>query len=301
MDAEDTVGLGYSFTRRLAQELISNQFPHWANLSIAPVEKGGWDNKTFRLGEEFLIRLPSAERYASKVTKEQHWLPILAPKLSLKIPVPVAQGSPSNKYPWNWSIYKWIVGENLSFIPPDNNTSNAVDLAQFMLELHKIPLDGAPLAGKHNFYRGGDLSVYDSETRQAVVKLKRKIDSKTANQIWERALESKWNSDPVWVHGDFTADNILQKDGKVVAVIDFGGIAVGDPACDLVIAWTYFRGGSRRVFKSELGLDQDTWHRAMGWALWKALIVLASFEGVESEEALNVRSVIGEILDDYNF
>ncbi len=299
MDAEDSVGLANNINISLAHELISKQFPHWAHLPIVPTKYSGWDNKTFRLGEELLIRMPSAERYASQVNKEQHWLPILALKLSLQIPEPIASGSPSVSYPWDWSIYKWIKGDNLSLINTENNTTTATDLAQFLLELHKIPTIGGPVARKHNFYRGGSLRVYDSETRQAIDKLNNTIDVNTSTQIWERALESQWQNKSVWIHGDFTADNILQIDGKVVAVIDFGGIGVGDPACDLVIAWNYFSGESRKKFKSILGLDQDTWHRAMGWALWKALIVLADFDDSECSGALKIQSVIDKIMDEY--
>ncbi len=233
--------MNIEITELLAKELIAEQFPNWPNLSIKSVEFSGHDNRTFHLGDEMLIRLPSAEKYVDAVSKEQKWLPVLAPNLSFHIPKPLTLGKPSKNYPWNWSIYKWIKGESAnSFDASSLNLSLiASDLAKFLNELHKIDITDGPIPGTHNFWRGGNLAVYNLETKSAIKNLKNLVDVDKALSVWEKALNSQWNKKPVWIHGDFASGNIIIKNGKLDAVIDFGGMSVGDPACDLVIIWTF--------------------------------------------------------------
>ena len=272
----------------LAARLISEQFPVWKGLSIQQILPGGWDNRCFRLGDDLIVRLPSAERYADKVAKEQRWLPKLSSHLTVKIPVPIAMGKPSDLYPWHWSVYQWIPGQTVADAGNIKKNALAKSLAVFLTELHKIETKGAPAAGKHTFYRGGDLSVYDKETKRAIKILKEKIPIEKASYIWNQAVATHWQGEPVWVHGDVSIGNLLVENEKLSAVIDFGGLCVGDPACDLVMAWTYFDAESRRIFKEKLGLDSDTWSRARGWALWKALIIAAEMCGsnqIESNQA----------------
>jgi aminoglycoside phosphotransferase (APT) family kinase protein len=289
-------------TLSIVAELIDEQFPEWANLQIKPIEFSGNDNRTFRLGEEMIVRLPSALGYIEQVEKEQKWLPILAPYLSLTIPQPIAKGYPSKNYPWNWSIYKWIEGNNanISSITNEQLKQIALDLARFLNELHKIDITNAPIPGLHNYWRGAHLSVYDIETRKAVAKLRGILNTEVLTSVWEIAKSSKWDKNSVWVHGDLTSENILIKDQQLTAVIDFGCLGIGDPACDLVIAWTFFKTESRKIFKKALCLDQETWNRAMGWAVWKALITLLSIQDKNSPKAMKQLYVINEILNDYN-
>lgn len=284
----------------LVTELVAQQFPKWGHLQIKPVELSGIDNRTFRLGEKMLIRLPSAEDYALQVLKEQKWLEVLAPHLSFSIPKPLAMGQPSKHYPWNWSIYKWIEGESINAFSIDDLNLQIVasQLAQFLNELHKIDVKGGPSPGLHNFWRGDHVSVYDTEVRSAVKELQGFIDARTIISSWEKAISSKWNKNPVWIHGDFASGNILIKDGCVAAVIDFGCMGIGDPACDLVIAWTLLNNESRRIFKLHLCLDPDTWARASGWALWKALITIARLEDRTDPEVMKQLKIVNEILNE---
>ncbi len=283
-----------------AHNLIAQQFSQWTHLHVKPVEHSGLDNITFRLGEDMLIRLPSNEDYAAKVAIEQKWLPILKQHLSFSIPEPLAQGEPSKDYPWNWSVYRWIEGEsaNTLQISETHLKQIALDLAKVLNELHKIDTTGAPLPGLHNFWRGAHPSVYDTETRSAIKELNGFIDANAAISLWEKATSSKWNKSPVWIHGDFASGNILIKNGRLVAVIDFGGMGVGDPACDLTIAWTFLKNESRQAFKSNFHLDSDTWTRARGWALWKALITLAQLKYKASLEAIKQKKIIDELIAD---
>lgn len=283
----------------LVHRLIAKQFPQWADLPIKPVAVGGWDNRTFHLGEQMLVRLPSAEEYVMKVEKEQLWLPKLAPLLPLSIPTPLAMGEPGEEYPWRWSIYRWIEGETASIEHIVDLSQFATALAEFLSALQRIDTTGGPKSGPHNFYRGGPLSTYDAETRQAILILGDKIDTELVTTIWDTALASTWTAPPVWVHGDISAGNLLVQKGKLSAVIDFGGLGIGDPACDLAMTWTFFKGESRKAFRAALPLDDDTWARGCGWTLWKALIVYAGLPGTNPLERENSKRVFEEVLADY--
>jgi aminoglycoside phosphotransferase (APT) family kinase protein len=282
----------------LVHHLLAAQFPQWKDLSINPVEPGGWDNRTFRLGDEMSVRLPSAVAYAAQVEKEHRWLPELSPRLPLPIPVPIAKGVPAGAYPWPWSVYRWIEGEPATTASIADIEEFARALAEFLLALHKIDATDGPPPGEHNFYRGGRLAVYDSDTRAALASLHGRIDTTAAEKVWAAALRSQWQGAPLWVHVDIAAGNLLVENGKLCAVIDFGSSAVGDPACDLVIAWTLFSGQSRETFRAPLSLDEDTWRRARGWALWKALITAAGHDG-NQREAEKAWRVIEEVLADH--
>ncbi|MDP4155666.1 MAG: aminoglycoside phosphotransferase family protein [Bacillota bacterium] len=283
----------------LVSRLVTTQFPQWKDLTIRPVALSGWDNRTFHLGEYMLVRMPSAASYAAQVEKEQQWLPKLAPLLPLPIPVPLAVGEPTEGYPWSWSIYRWLEGESAASTPIADLCDFASSLAQFLLALHRIDSTGGPVAGPHSFYRGGPLKTYDVETRQAIMSLKGKIDVDTAIEVWETALATTWHGSPVWIHGDISVGNLLVQEGKLCAVIDFGQLAVGDPACDLAIAWTLFEGKSRDIFRTLLLLDPGTWARGRAWTLWKALIMAASLTDSNAVEAREPWRIIDEVLADH--
>lgn len=289
---------GPDINTALVRQLIQDQFPQWAELSIRPVEPGGWDNRSFRLGDDKIARLPSAAHYALQVEKEQHWLPKLAPKLPVAIPHPLAMGRPDDRYPWHWSIYGWLDGATARRDRIADPSDFADAIAAFLSALHSIDTDGGPEPGRHNFGRGGPLSIYDAQTREAVAALGSTIDAPAVVDIWEAALASLWPGSPVWVHGDLMPGNILIKDGRLHAVIDFGCCAIGDAACDLVMAWTFFEMDERRRFRDALNLDDGTWDRARGWALWKALIVLAGLPGTDRAERETARAALNRILAD---
>lgn len=283
----------------LVEQLISEQFPQWADLPIRPVEFGGWDNRTFHLGDDMSVRLPSAAHYALQVEKEQHWLPRLAPHLPLRIPVPLAIGRPGRGYPWHWSVYRWLRGETATHAPIADLASFATTLGEFLAALQRIDAWSGPPPGQHNSYRGGPLAVYDHETRRAFEALEGTIDVAAARVVWEAALASAWNDDPVWFHGDVASGNLLVENGRLSAVIDFGTSGVGDPACDLSISWTMFDETSRAAFRDALPLDEETWARGRGWTLWKALIVAAEMPGTDRLEIEKSRRVIDALLSDH--
>jgi aminoglycoside phosphotransferase (APT) family kinase protein len=257
------------------ERLIAAQFPWWAHLPITPVQPGGWDNRTFRLGDTMTVRLPSTPGHAGQAEKEQRWLPVLAPHLPLPIPVPLAGGVPGEGYPFGWSVYPWLDGEPASPARIADLVEFAETLAGFLAALGRIDPTGGPPPASHGGFRGTPLLTYDDETRRAVAALGDRIDGAAALALWDAALTATFDGPPVWFHGDVAAGNLLVREGRLAAVIDFGCAGVGDPACDLAIAWTLLHGESREAFRAALDVDDSTWLRGRGWVLWKALITLA--------------------------
>lgn len=296
----DFAGRHIEINVELVRHLVDTQFPEWSDLPIKPVEFSGWDNRTFHLGKTMTVRLPSAEGYKLQAEKEQHWLPLLAPYLPLPIPILLAKGQPDARFPGKWGIYRWIDGEPARQNQLENLDDFGRSIAYFLRILQDIDATDGPLAGSHSFFRGAPLSVYDSETRRAINVLHDKLDADLAKTIWAEALSSTWQNPPVWFHGDVASGNLLTKNGRLTAVIDFGCCGVGDPACDLVIAWTMLSGSSRAAFRSELQVDDSTWARGRGWALWKALITIEEYGNtgnkVKTDEAWRT---INELFNEY--
>jgi aminoglycoside phosphotransferase (APT) family kinase protein len=282
----------------LARRLVASQFPQWSHLPVVGVERDGWDNRTFRLGSELTVRLPTGDWYAQQVDKEQRWLPVLAPRLPLPVPAPVARGQPDLGFPYPWSIYRWLDGEPASTARVADPIAFATTLAGFLTALSRVDPDGGPGPGEHNFYRGGPLSTYAAETLDAIERLRGELAAQAVARIWDDAIASAWDGQPVWFHGDVAADNLLVREGRLGGVIDFGLSAVGDPACDTVIAWTFLSGAGRAAFRAALRVDPATWSRGRGWALWKALITLVGQLERDAPEAASTRRQIDAIVAD---
>lgn len=292
----------------LVSRLIADQFPQWAHLPVTPVEVDGSDNRTFRLGNEMSVRLPAGDEYVPQVDKEHRWLPRIAAHLPVAVPAPLAKGAPACGFPRPWSVYRWRRGvpAHVAAIPRPERF--AVDLAEFLLALQRIDPSGGPPPGEHNFFRGAPLAVYDGQTRTAIEELRGEIDGRAATELWRAALASTRHAGSVWVHGDVTPSNLLVEDGRLGAVIDFGCCAVGDPACDLTIAWTFFTGGSRAAFHDALAADDGTWARSRGWTLWKGLVTLRNSLRKPAELGLHEKrfgwqsttlQVVEDILDEH--
>jgi aminoglycoside phosphotransferase (APT) family kinase protein len=281
------------------RRLVVQQFPRWAGLPVRPVANGGWDNWTFHLGSGMLVRLPSAAEYALAVDKEHRWLPVLAPRLPLPIPVPLAKGAPGAGYPYSWSVYPWLGGEPASAGSIADPVRFAVDLAGFLTALRSIDPAGGPRPGQHNWFRGGTLRTYDGQAQDALAKLDGHVNAGLAREIWQSALDARWDGVQSWFHGDVAAGNLLLTDGQLTAVIDFGTCGVGDPACDLAIAWTLLTAEGRQAFRERLQAGAEAWARGRGWALWKTLVTCAYTRGDDDEDAVSARRVLGEIFSEY--
>ena len=223
----------------LVRRLLAGQFPQWADLRIAPVASYGTDHDIYRLGDHLAARLPRIGWATKQAALEAKWLPKLAPHLPLALPVPLAIGHPADGYPFDWSVYKWLPGENANGTINDLDQA-AVDLAAFVKTLHQVDTTGAHPRPPHG--RGGLLAEGDEQVRRSIAQLGDKIDGDAAIRSWEESLNaSPWDSEEVWVHGDLLPGNLLVVDGRLSAVIDFGCLNVGDPACDLQPAWNHVR------------------------------------------------------------
>ena len=262
----------------LVGRLLATQFPQWADLPIEPVRSAGTDNALYRLGADMVVRLPRVHWAAPKVDKEQRWLPELAPLLPLAIPVPLAKGAPGEGYPWHWSIYHWLEGENATIERLADPCQAAIDLARFISALQRIDSAGGPPPGEHNSFRGAPLSQRDAPTRAALASLRQlpgTLDLDAATAAWEAALQTPmWRGPPVWLHGDLQSGNLLAQHGRLSGVIDFGCLGVGEPAMDLTVAWTLFSGEARDVFRAAVAVEDASWARGRGWALSFGLIAL---------------------------
>ena len=287
-------------TPELVSRLVASQFPQWADLPVRPVDVDGWDNATFRLGRHMSVRLPSSPAYVEGVAKEHRWLPVLAPRLPLPIPEPLALGQPGLGFPRPWSVYRWIDGQTAEAGQIASLPGFAADLAGFLASLYQVDPAGGPEPGPHNFFRGGSPAHYDADTRAALAALRGHIDTGLAEEVWEAALAAPWDGPPVWFHGDAQPGNLLlDSSGRLSAVIDFGTSGIGDPACDTTIAWTFFSGESQRVFKERLPVDEATWARGRGWGIWKAMIVLVGELDTDLARAEFTKNVIGRIIADH--
>lgn len=279
--------------------LLHEQFPQWANLPIAPLQSAGTDHWIYRLGDQMVLRLPRLPAVTVQVDKEQCWLPKFVPQLPLAIPEPIAKGQPTEAYPWPWSVYKWLDGENATIEQITDFNQAAVDLAGFVHALQAIDASEGPLPGAHNFYRGVPLADRDRAVRAALSQLQTGVDTHKLTAIWENALQTPvWQEPPLWIHGDLQGGNLLVQKGRLSAVIDFGGLGVGDPACDLMVAWTLFERESRRIFASLLQVDDAIWTRGRAWALSFAVIALPYYRTSNPGLANIARRTIHEVLAD---
>ena len=264
----------------LVRRLIDSQFPEWRDLAVRPVPIDGWDNRTFVLGDSLTVRLPSAVGYELQVRKELHCLPLIAVGVSLPVPEVVALGRPDADYPFEWSVRRWIDGIPARDVAALDRDVLAVDLAAFLLELRALDTRDGPPAGAHSAGRGDPLSQWDHEVAAALKELGPRVDAATAWEVWDSARATEHAGPPEWFHGDIATGNVLTTDGRLSAVIDFGCAGVGDPSCDLAIAWASFDAPARAAFRDALSVsgsirtDDPLWARGSGWALWKALITV---------------------------
>jgi len=281
----------------VVRRLLGEQFLEWSTLPLERVATPGSDHVLYRLGRELVVRLPRKEGVDPQIDKEQTWLPRLAPLVSCALPTPVAKGKPSRMYPFSWSVYTWLGGET----PPEGMAASelARDLARFVATLQSVDLPGGPAHGSENFGRGEPLARRDAATRAAIAELDEVVDVRAVAAAWEHALAAPvWEGPPVWLHGDLTTENILARDGRLAAVLDFGCLGVGDPACDLMVAWSLMTPEDREVFRTEVGVDEATWARGRGWALSTALIALPYYGETHPPRASNARYRIAEVLRD---
>jgi aminoglycoside phosphotransferase (APT) family kinase protein len=289
----------------LVRRLVDAQFPRWADLPVVPVAASGVDNATYRLGDRMSVRLPRLPRWEGQVEREQRWLPRLAPHLPLAVPTPLAKGVPGEGYPFVWSVYGWLDGENADPERITDLRQAAKDLAGFLTALRRVDATDGPPPEWSNGFRGvpmadeRDSAVVESRVRARIAALDGLVDTVALTAVYEAAVAAPtWNEAPVWIHGDPAPANMLATDGRLSAVIDFGTLAVGDPACDLIAAWTFLDAESRDVLRAELPVDDATWARGRGWGLTG---ILPSRAGLDHPaRAANARRRLDDIIADHH-
>jgi aminoglycoside phosphotransferase (APT) family kinase protein len=280
----------------LVRRLLAAQFPQWADLAIEPVVSYGTDHDIYRLGDHLAARLPRIGWATDQAAKEAKWLPRLAPHLPLAVPVQLALGQPAESYPFEWSIYEWLPGENANGTI-DDLAQAAVDLAAFVKALRRV--DTAAADPRPRGARGGPLAELDEVVRRSIAELGDRIDGRAALRAWEESLNaSKWDGEEVWVHGDLLPGNLLVVDGRLSAVIDFGCLNVGDPACDLQPAWNVFAGDSRGRYRAEFQADDASWLRGRGWALFQAVVALPYYWDTNPGMIRQASNALAQVLAD---
>lgn len=281
----------------LVRRLLATQFPQWADLPIEPVPSAGTNNALYRLGEDMAVRLPRIEGATEQMDKEHLWLPRLAPHLPIAIPVPLALGQPGEGYPWRWSVFRWLEGENAERQRIADEEQAARDMAQFITALQRVDAVGWPPPEPPKSSRGVPLSTRDVPTRAAIAQLSGVLDIDAVTAVWEAVLRvPEWHGAPVWTHGDLLPGNLLVHQGRISAIIDFEGVGVGDPACDLIVAWSLLSARTRDIFRTALPVDDATWARGRGWALSIGLIALPYYQSTNPVFAATARRMIDEAL-----
>ncbi len=313
----------------LVERLVADQLPHLADRPIRTIPATGTMNAIYRLGDDLCVRLPRLKDSADRGERELHWLPRLARHLTLPIPEPVATGAPGAGYPFRWAVYRWIDGTTRADHPTGDETQLAADLAAFVLELRAIDTTAAPRAGRRPLAQldaatraaiaaSGDeierheataappagrrpLAQLDGATRAAIAASGDEIDRHAVTAAWDRALTAPaWDGERAWIHNDLLPTNLLVEPstGRLSAVIDFGGAGAGDPAGDVVPAWSVFGPTGRDPYRAALGVDDGTWARARGYALHQAALIIPYYAGTNPGLVSVALRTIGQVLGD---
>jgi aminoglycoside phosphotransferase (APT) family kinase protein/RimJ/RimL family protein N-acetyltransferase len=247
----------------LVRRLLAAQHPQWADRPITRVPSAGTDNAMYRLGDDLVARLPRIDWAVGNVAKEQRWLPFLAPHLPLSIPTPAAEGRPTEEYPYPWWVARWLPGAPATIDVLDDPVSAARDLAAFVRALRGVDATDGP---RH--HRGAPLRHADQHVRDGIATLDGEVDADRLLEVWEEALAApEHDGPPTWFHGDLSYLNVLATDGRVSGVIDWGTCGVGDPAIDMIAAWSLLPAGARDVYRDELGVSDAEWARGKGWVV----------------------------------
>ncbi len=271
----------------LVRTLLAEQLPHLQDLPLRPVEHAGNDHHMLRLGDDLCVRLPAAPHAVPQTAKEQVWLPLLGPRLPLPVPAVRGVGRPSPRFPAPWTVLGWLAGQPAAVVGVEDPVALAEDLAAFLVALRGVDPTGGPRPGPHSAFRGAPLDQGDDEVRALLYRLHGR-ERDRATGLWGDALEARATDEPCWFHGDVSTHNLLVRDGRLVAVVDLGLAGVGDPACDTVLLWTRLHGAARDAYREGLALDEATWARGRGWALWKALVMLTNRPPGQAELARHV-------------
>lgn len=282
----------------LVRGLLAAHFPQWADLPITRVASAGTENAMFRLGTDLAVRLPMIAGATPGIAREQQWLPKLAPHLPVAVPEVVGVGGPTENFPWQWSVCRWLDGCNPEVDSIAEPEDLAIDLAEFIGALRAVDPAGGPTQS-----RGGQLADRDEATVAALEAARGLVDIldadiDTLRGIWAEALTFSGSAQRAWAHGDLSPGNVLIDQGRLRAVIDFGGVGVGDPTVDLIVAWNLLPAAARPILRAALDVDDATWARGRAWALSISAIQLPYYDTTNPVLANNSRHVLAQIVAD---
>lgn len=284
----------------LVQGLLQTQCPCWADLPLVRLESAGTDHWLFRLGAKLLVRLPRRPDAAAQIAKAHEWLPRLAPSLPLRVPAPLFLGHPCADFPWPWSVGSWIEGEPAELRSLANSTSAAEQLGGFVKALQSQDARSGPPPGPHNSLRGEALIARDQAVRRNLEDLADTFDRDRALAAWDAALDAgPHQGAPKWIHGDLLQSNLLLQHGRLVAVIDFGLLGAGDPACDFMAGWTLFDASARARFREAAAADEAAWSRGRGWALAFAAVAYPYYRTAAHPLASVAARTLNEVISSF--
>lgn len=288
----------YLIDDRLVAQLVRDQMPQWSDLPIRRLETTGTVNVAYRLGDDKLIRLPRTAAFSDGPQREATWLPVFADAVPLETPEYLALGEPTPPFPSHWSVLRWIDGDNADRCNLENPEADAAALGEFILALRSVSTDGAPKGGS---YRGFGLAgVTDSFDRWLAQIPDTEVDRSRVEAIWDLCRSADhWQGPPTWFHSDLHGGNLLARDGRLVAVIDWEGCTVGDPSSDLMAAWWLFDAKRRKTFRSVVGAGDAEWLRAKGWALFMAVAAIPYYSSTNVGFATEARRALEEILAEH--
>lgn len=291
----------------LVRGLVDGQLPAYASLPLHRLAASGSDNALFRLGDDLLVRVPRQPGGSATIAKEVHWLPLVGPALPVPVPEVVAVGEPALGYPEHWSVVRWIEGSTPTGTASGAaGTALAADLAAVVTALRDTTVPDAALSDPAlRLYRGEPLASRDPGTRASVAQCRAiaglDLDLDLALAVWDAAVRLPGSSrvaEPRWHHADLVAENLLVRDGRLAAVLDFGALSVGDPTVDLIVAWDVLDGPSRETFRGAVGVDDETWLLGRAWALCLALMTFPYYWDSMPQRCANRLAVAQAVLAD---
>lgn len=291
----------------LVRALVDDQLPAYAPLPLHRLAASGSDNALFRLGDELLVRVPRQPGGSRTIAREARWLPVVGPALPVPVPDVVAVGQPGFGYPERWSVVRWIDGSTPAGAASGAaGAALAADLAAVVTALREAPVPAAALGDPElRLYRGLPLVSRDVATRESVEACREipglDLDLDAALSVWDTATRLPGSSRaarPRWHHADLVAENLLLRDGRLAAVLDFGALSVGDPTVDLIVAWDVLDPASREAFRGAVGADDETWLRGRAWALCLALMTFPYYWDTMPQRCANRLAVARAVLAD---
>lgn len=277
------------------RHLIESQYSEYADLPLTYVPSSGTVNAIWRLGDDLCVRLPRVAAWSADILREWRWIPHLARHLPLRVPEPLALGSPDDLYPFDWAVYRWIPGESCAKAALHDEAESARILANFVNTLHAVPVpDDAPPAGRR------PLRQLDALTYDAIMQAGTSIDEPKALAAWVQCREAPvWDGRRSWIHADLLPMNLLVEGGRIAAVIDFGSAGAGDPAFDLIPAWTVFGPEGRAAYREAAKADPGDWERARGYALHQAALIIPYYRHTFPAFAEMARKTVAQVLLDF--